>query len=122
MSENTGQVPPANKEGSLPNNTLKQVSELSVRLSRIEVLLLNHYKAPSSGSNDPPTALDKDDNSSELETFNTLDPNSIQDEETELQGDPAPDKMSVASTEEFLPDILDEIQDLNCEALTIQQN
>ena len=29
--------------------------------------------------------------------------------------------MSVASTGEFLPDILDEIQDLNYQALTIQQ-
>ena len=121
MSHTTQQVPPPDQTSSSSNNTLKQVSDLTVRLSRIESLLLNHYKTPDNDHHDLPAAPAKEDNNSDLGTLNNPDPNPIQVVEAVVHRNPAPDEMSVASTEEFLPEILEEIQDLNSQALTIQQ-
>ena len=70
MSHTTQQVPPPDQTSSAPNNTLKQVSDLTARLSRIESLLLNHYKTPGNDHQDLPTAPPKEDNNSDLGTPN----------------------------------------------------
>ena len=91
---------------------------MSVRLSRIEKLLLKS-STPTNSTRDIPVAVAAD-NDTEHETSNPTSPDSISVIQAEVHRNLESDRMSVASTEEFLPNIQDETQDLNSQPLTIQ--